>query len=202
MSKIILSAAVGVNADLFPGLLKLYVPEGSVVADVTYGHGNFWKQVVNNYNLKATDLSMGVDCRKLPYDDNAIDAVVLDPPYVYNPKATVKTSISNTYNINTTTELKTINAVVQLYVDAMREALRVLKHKGILIVKCQDQIESGKQRWIHIELYQFALSLGMIVEDMMVLVQKTQPTIRWPQQKHTRKNHSYFWVFKANKKLV
>ena len=39
------SAYHGVNADVFPHILALYVPKGSRVADVTYGRGAFWKHV-------------------------------------------------------------------------------------------------------------------------------------------------------------
>ena len=38
----VLSCVKGINADLFPHILKLYVPEGSVVLDATYGLGAFW----------------------------------------------------------------------------------------------------------------------------------------------------------------
>jgi hypothetical protein len=38
-SPTITTAKVGTNADLFPDILRLYVPEGSVVADVTLRTG-------------------------------------------------------------------------------------------------------------------------------------------------------------------
>ena len=58
----------------------MYVKDGATVADVTYGRGNFWKCVPHEkYDVKATDLADGVDCRNLPYGDATIDAVVLDP---------------------------------------------------------------------------------------------------------------------------
>jgi hypothetical protein len=81
-SNLIFSAYVGKNEDVFPKILQLHVPLGSTVADVTYGKGVFWKKVPKgNYNLLPTDIKMGVDCRSLPYSDESIDCVVLDPPY-------------------------------------------------------------------------------------------------------------------------
>src|SRR5262245_66095124 len=81
-SDVVLSAHVGSNADIFPQILALHVPEGARVADVTYGNGAFWRNVdLSKYELLATDISSGVDCRALPYDDNSPDAVVLGPPY-------------------------------------------------------------------------------------------------------------------------
>ena len=51
--------------------------------DVTYGKGVFWKQVAaDDYRVLGTDIQSGVDCTELPYDDQSLDALVLDPPYM------------------------------------------------------------------------------------------------------------------------
>lgn len=193
----VLTAQVGTNADLISDVARLYIRPGDVVTDVTYGKGVFWQKVdTSQFTLHATDLLRdGVDLRDLPYADASVNVVVLDPPYIYNPKDTVKSSISTPYRVNQTgLGLTTIDAVVALYQDGIREAHRVLKPGGRLLVKCQDQIMSGKQRWVHVELYDFARSFGYYGRDLFVLVQKTRPAIRWPHQKHARKNHSYLWV--------
>jgi len=193
--EIILTAKVGRNNDVFPDILKLYAKPGDAIADVTYGKGVFWNKTL--YKLKESDISTGVDCRKLPYEPISFDMVIFDPPYIYNPADTVKKSISSTYRVNETgLGLVSCKAVLQLYQDGMVEAFRILKSNGILVVKCQDQIEAGKQKWMHISIFEFAVSLGMLVEDLLVLVQQTRPAIRWPNQKHARKNHSYFWIFR------
>src|SRR5262249_53204481 len=98
---LIFSAHVGGNSEIFPQILALHVPPGSTVADVTFGQGVFWRKVnLAHYKLLASDIaakpqeeyelfpgleisvSGGVDCRKLPYKDISIDALVLDPPYM------------------------------------------------------------------------------------------------------------------------
>ena len=82
-SELTMSAHVAGNAEVFPQVLSLHVPIGSTVADVTYGQGVFWRNVdTAQYTLLATDLKTGVDCRALPYEDDSIDAVVFDPPYM------------------------------------------------------------------------------------------------------------------------
>jgi len=54
---LIFSAHQGTNDEVFPQVLKLNVPKGSTVADVTYGKGVFWKKIEKtDYELKATDL--------------------------------------------------------------------------------------------------------------------------------------------------
>ena len=80
---IVVSARVGSNAEIFPSIVSLHVPEGSKVADVTWGKGVFWQRVpVGLYEVLPSDIATGVDCRKLPYEDQSIDCVVLDPPYM------------------------------------------------------------------------------------------------------------------------
>lgn len=198
LPKMSLTAKVGTNADLFPDILDTYVPKGSFVVDVTWGRGVFWRNVnTADYNLVATDLVRdGVDCRSLPYRDECMDAVVLDPPYIHT-SGSIKESLAKCYRNNDSTQFKNFEDVKQLYRDAIVEARRVLKPKGILIVKCQDTIESGKPRWIHNEIMG---STGFICEDVFVLVQQSKPMIssRWKVIRHARKNHSYFIVLRKH----
>ena len=82
-SELIMSAHIDINENIFPQILALHVPKGSRIADVTWGKGVFWKNVSDDdYDLLATDISTGVDCRNLPYEDTSLDCIVLDPPYM------------------------------------------------------------------------------------------------------------------------
>ena len=140
---LVLSAYSAANEDVFPKILDLYVAPGSTVADVTYGKGVFWNKVSpDRYNLLPTDIATGVDCRDLPYEDGSIDCVVLDPPYMHSPGGTAYSThqpYESYYKNNSTgnrTRSKYHEAVLDLYVDGGREAYRVLRERGTLIVKC------------------------------------------------------------------
>ena len=140
---LILSAHVDGNDRLFQRILVLYVKLGSVIADVTYGKGVFWRRIPTDaYYLRATDIQDGVDCRSLPYEDGEIDCVVLDPPYMHEPGGTaheVHAPFEEHYRNNGSgfrTERKYDEAVLDLYRDAGREAHRVLRDSAVLIVKC------------------------------------------------------------------
>jgi hypothetical protein len=64
---LVFSAHTGTNDQVFPYIVSLYVEPGSVVADVTYGKGVFWRRVPKDaYDLRPTDLADGIDCRDLP----------------------------------------------------------------------------------------------------------------------------------------
>ena len=206
---VLLSAHIGGNADLFPRILALHVPNGAIIADVTYGGGVFWKNVPDGkYRLKATDISTGVDCRCLPYDDASLDCVVLDPPYMegfFRRKDKQKAgsgthaAFRNYYSNGDERpegSAKWHQAVSDLYFKAGKEAHRVLKDFGVLIVKCQDEVSANQQWLTHVEIFNEYISLGFYCKDLFVVVRNNRPVIaRLKKQVHARKNHSYFMIF-------
>jgi DNA methylase len=202
-NQLIFSAYRTTNDDVFPHVLQLYVPKGSVVADVTYGKGVFWKKVKeSDYELRKSDIILGTDCRKLLYSDASIDCVVFDPPYMHTPGGTAHQNHQNfeVYYQNNESNgggKKYHEAVLDLYFRAGKEAHRVLKDDGIYIVKCQDEVCANKQRLTHIEITNELATYGFVVEDLFVVVRRSNPGVsRLLTQVHARKNHSYFMVFR------
>jgi len=195
------SAYVGRNDDIFPDIVSLYVAPGSIVADVTYGKGVFWRAIPpEHYKLLTTDLATGTDCRQLPYDDKSIDCVVFDPPYMHTPGGSAHVGHQNfeAYyrNNNASSGKKYHEAVLELYFTAAVEAHRVLKNRGIYIVKCQDEVCANTQRLTHVEIINELATKGFVIEDLFVVVRNGKPGVsRALVQAHARKNHSYFLVF-------
>jgi len=156
---LVFSASIEGNDRVFSRVLRLYVKPHSVVADVTYGKGAFWRLVpIGEYRLKATDLQDGIDCRDLPYKNGEIDCVVFDPPYMHSPGGsahTIHTQFEDHYKNNATgnlTNSKYHEAVLELYREGGKEAYRVLRNRGVFIVKCQDEVCANQQRFTHVEI--------------------------------------------------
>jgi len=208
---VVMSAFVSGNADVFPQILDLHVPNGARIADVTYGGGVFWKNVdLSRYELLATDLADGIDCRKLPYADASLDAWVCDPPYMEGllrknvdhkagggTHAAFREYYSNgTEGSSEPDAPKWHAAVSDLYYKAGHEAARVLKPKGIAIVKCQDEVSANRQWLTHVEIINYYEALGFYCKDLFVIVRQNKAGMaRVLKQVHARKNHSYFLVF-------
>ncbi len=195
-ARFVLTARVGTNADLLADAFNLFVPTGVTVADVTYGRGNFWSELdQTQYQVLKSDISpkkpdtVRADFRALPYPDNFVDVLLFDPPYAHGGM-TMKKSITLPFGYS----IGNHAGVIQQYADGIREAARVLRKRGLALLKCQDEIESGKQCWSHIEIKDLLEANGFLLEDMLTLVQKSQPAMRLDYQKHARKNHSYLWV--------
>lgn len=203
-NQLVLSASLDGNDAIFPKILGLYVRQGDIVADITYGKGVFWRNVPPaTYRLRATDIQHGIDCRKLPYKDGELDCVVFDPPYMHTPGGTAHTSthaaFETHYRNNVSgnqTASKYHEAVLDLYRDGGREAYRTLKKKGVFIVKCQDEVCANRQRFTHVEIMRIYEEMGFIAEDLFVVIRRNRPGVsRMVRQVHARKNHSYFLVF-------
>jgi hypothetical protein len=206
---VVVSASVGGNADVFPNVLRIHVPKGAVIADVTYGKGVFWQRVpADDYVVLASDLQTGVDATALPYDDDSLDALVLDPPYMEGLFRRDKSHMAGSgthaafrkhYSNGQATNgdgPKWHDAVLDLYRRAGDEAKRTLRSGGVFIVKCQDEVSANRQRLTHVELITHFEAHDFYCKDLFVVVRANRPGVsRVKKQVHARKNHSYFLVF-------
>ncbi len=229
---VFLSAHLSGNTEAFADIAALHLPSGSVVADVTYGKGVFWQKIpVGKYKLLFSDLDAkatndvmhgvcvetGIDSRALPYQNESLDALVFDPPYMeglFRPSIEHLAGAGNYaafrhhYSNGQATEQgesqpRWHEAVLNLYCKTGREAARVLKPKGTFIVKCQDEVSANKQRLTHVEIITAYESLGFYAKDLFVVVRVNKPGVsRLKAQVHARKNHSYFLVFQKIKSSV
>ncbi|WP_254840048.1 DNA methyltransferase [Natronomonas marina] len=219
--ELVLSAYRERNDEVFPRVLDLHVEEGATIADVTYGKGVFWKNVdFGQYDVYASDLSAEkspsgypVDCRNLPYEDDFLDVVVLDPPYAEgffrknedmlaggdSSHSQFRENYSNGEVLDTRGS-KYHQAVFDLYAEAGIEAQRVLKNDGTLIVKTQDEVSANTQELTHVQITNFYESkLGMYTKDLFVVVRSNRPAVSgMNRQVHARKNHSYFLVYELD----
>ena len=216
---LVFSAHSGTNADVLPLILDMYVPNGSTVADVTFGRGVFWKNIDVNargFRFLPSDLKTnGISAFDLPYEAGSIDALVMDPPYMsgffrtrgalaYSRSSSgMQDRYSTARHLSDEDSPKEHAGVLDFYFRTAREAKRVLRSGGILIVKCQDEVSSNRQYLTHIEITNELTSpdFGFVIEDLFVLVRRDRPGVsRIKVQRHARKNHSYFLIFAKGKR--
>jgi hypothetical protein len=191
------------NNGFLRDILRLYVPEGSAITDLTWGRGNFWVGIDRSkYKLiridKHTPCDVKADFGAVPLADETQDAVIFDPPYVtrmsFKPRTKDNPAGSNqkdAFGVNSTGP-KNEREIDNLYAAGTAEARRILKPGGILVLKTMDT-----QKWRHFELFNLP---GFKMIDFLIVITRGKPPGKPYAQKHARKNHSYFMVFRRQRK--
>lgn len=188
------------NGHLVADIARLgYLNADDHVLDPTFGRGLWWT-VWQPKHLTVHDLRIdGTDFRDLPYDDATFDAVAFDPPYV-SVGGRKTTTIPDMHDRFGLTDAPTSPAGVQeLINDGLTETTRVLRPKGVLLVKCQDYISSGKL-WpgTHLTLnHAFTLNLNLI--DRLEHIGRPRPQPAGRRQVHARRNLSTMLIFRRTR---
>ena len=186
------------NAELIEDLVALgYIDLDGLILDPTYGLGRWWN-LVKPKNLVACDIDpekspigYSVDFRSTPWEDNTFDSVLFDPPYKLNGTSQGFGN-DESYGVGNTRYIS-IEDRHDLIKAGMRELTRVTSR--VLVVKCQDQVSSGKVQWQTRVFADYGEQLGLtLVDSLHVLGYRQQPPGR--SQHHARRDYSTALVFK------
>lgn len=207
---LVLSGIVGDNRELIAQARRLWIAPTDTVADVTWGRGAFWPKHIGEkdqpqFRYDLATMPESVDCRELPNADASLDVVVFDPPY--RPGHGGNQDGFYTHYGLAGSGLDSMNDVLDLYRDGIREAFRVLRVGGRVLVKCQDMTYSERLHLVHLDVIRQMQEAGFQFVDMFVLVninrrrqsstdhdpetEAVPPAVR---QHRARRSHSYLLV--------
>ena len=184
------------NAHLIEACHQLgYIGDDDLVLDPTYGRGVWWQRW-RPEKLVTSDVRPGLgdevgDFRYLYWNDEHFDVVAFDPPYKLN--GTPDHAIDERYGVHEPTSWQDRHGLILAGID---ECARVLKPGGRLLLKCQNQVCSGKVRWQTYEFAAHAQGLGLtLVDELLMLAYRPQPSGR--RQVHARRNYSSLLVLRC-----
>lgn len=184
------------NAELIADVATLGWLAGDLsVLDATYGLGRFWTKyrppLLTGVDLNARKSPSGesVDFRHLPFADRSFDVVVFDPPYKLNGTPSLE-DFDDGYGVD---EPSCWQDRMGLIADGTRECSRVARKH--LLVKCQDQVVSGKMRWQTDVVTAVAYDAGFRKADRFDLRSKGIPQPAGRRQVHARHSASQLLVF-------
>lgn len=177
-----------------------YLTHHDHVIDPTYGYGVWWS-VWRPSRLTAHDLNPAkapdgpADFRDLPYPRASFTAAAFDPPYKLNGTPS-EDGPDERFGVD---EAATVAQRMGLIFDGMTELARVLTRRGILLVKCQDQVVSGSVYWQTDEITAHAASLGFVKVDRFDLLGGGRPQPDGRRQVHARYRPSTLLVFQGRR---
>lgn len=197
------------NAALINDVAELgYLQRTDRILDPTYGRGVWWKawrpdagQLVTNDLHPDTDAMHHEDFRAMPFEPASFDAIAFDPPYSATGGKDTSTipGYLERYGRSPSTPQE-IQAQID---DGLTEMARLIRPSGVVLVKCQTYVWSGKL-WLgaHRTL-QHALALGLEVHEILQHTGRARPQPRRfnadgteARQVHARQNYSTLYVLR------
>lgn len=185
------------NAELIEECVELgYLHKDWVTLDPTWGDGRFWSNwmpdtlIPLDLDRSKSPSGLSVDFRDIRWKPKGgYDAVVFDPPYKYSGTPALG-KFDERYGIQKYERWQEREALI---LDGIAECVRVLARRGFLLIKCQDQVCSGKVRWQTKTFSSRAEDLGCrFVDHLLLPSYRPQPKGR--SQKHARRNYSSLLV--------
>jgi hypothetical protein len=186
------------NAELIADLHTLgYIGDKDFVFDATYGLGVWWKVyrprnlLTNDLSSEYEDVDYHYDFRRLPKSwVSSFDVVAYDPPYKLNG---TPSESDERYGVHLPTTWQARNKMI---LDGITGCAMPLRKKGILLVKCMDQVARNAKRWQTYDCVEHAKTQGLTLVDQLVLLgsPREQPGNR--PQRHSHSNFSTLLVFK------
>lgn len=195
--------------EIIKNILDLHNGGKPIELDPTYSKGNFYRKTSIQEPKFKFDIKPVVDgviqscATSLPIEDKSIGCIMFDPPFLATSGKSLDSKDKNNIINKRFGVFKNEKDLHFFYQRCMDEFSRILRKDGILIVKCQDKVSSGKNYFSHCFIYEEARRNGLYAKDLFILLAKNRIVAKWQRnQKHARKFHSYFWVFqKKNVRL-
>jgi len=191
------------QTEILRDIITLYVPDDfandycGIDVDLTYGCGGFYKNKLvpePRYKFDLIPLGPGVvaaDSKKIQFSPESVRSIIYDPPFTAGRK-TGQGLIHQRF-----TGYRAMDDAWEDYRLTLIDCYRVLRKKGVLIVKIQATVSGGKQWDSPFFIKSVAQQLGMEFLDEFVLLSRGRMVgHNHAIQQHARKFHSYFLVFR------
>ena len=168
------------------------------ILDATVNKGRIWGNGKSRYKYTGMDKDPSVepdvvgDNTAMPFAAESWDIIVYDPPHTGEQG---KSKFAAVYG--TGVAVAKSGGLAHTYPPFLREAQRVLRGQGLLIVKLADCTHRIKFHFATAEFYMAAKEKGFELQGNHLLPRKNviiDP--KWKKASHPRQNHCTFMVFK------
>jgi hypothetical protein len=196
----------GDDSELLERLLSFYPrSEPRRILDATINGGRFWKgssRKVVGIDINAFHRpTLVADNRMMPFGDSAFDVIVYDPPHIPNQGKDKLKDFNIRFGLGGRSSKEFSYTFSHLYPAFMKEAFRTLVCEGVLFCKIADYVHHHQYQWAHIELIRAGTEAGFRACDCIIKT-RSAPIVdpRWKVAHHSRRQHSYWIVFRKSTK--
>lgn len=208
------SVFFGSDAELIDRILRLH-RAGDEILDASYGHGRFWATLLpmdHELRRRVTGIDLRMDSLDpasgrnsnfnavhaswecMPFRSAAFDAAIIDPPFISRGGKSFVMTRRYSQSVS-------YDALLISLQRAFEEFDRVLKPKGIVVVKIMDLTEGRRRMFAHIDVAN-AVDGRFRLDDLFIKVSpQTMDSPSWKTQLRSRAAHSYFMVFKRRRQV-
>ncbi len=185
--------------ELIYNILQLYIKRDTFDIDLTASTLGFYKKISKPQLLfdkypQLEEVKPLSEAYNLPL--NTYHSIMLDLPFLIKRE-------SDAGNLKIVKRFGYFNSLEELYQtneEMIRYAFSRLKKGGFLVVKTMDFTFGENQIWTSLYIQNKAIEVGFTLEDTFILTgQKRLLAYPKGQQRHARKYHCYFFVFKKKR---
>jgi SAM-dependent methyltransferase len=171
------------------------------ILDASVNKGRIWGRGKSRFKYVGMDIDPAVepdvvgDNTNMPFSDNSWDIVVYDPPHTGEQG---KSKFAPIYG--TGVSVARDGSLTHTYPAFLREARRVLKPRGLLLVKLADCTHRNKFQFATAEFYMATRQFDFELQGNHVLPRKNviiDP--KWKKASHPRQNHCTWMAFRRSK---
>ena len=185
--------------EIIRDILYLHCNGQNIDCDPTYSIGNFYKKGLPAPEHKFDKYPQLPDVKeatsdRLPLGLESVNVIMFDPPFVMSGEGYENSKEGSGIISKRFTAFKDFNELKTMYSRSLKEFARILKPNGIVIFKCQDVVNGGKQHFSHCWIMYEAMKYGFYPKDLFIYFARNRIDDGRKQQ-HARKYHSYYWVF-------
>ena len=125
-------------------------------------------------------------------DNECFSSIIFDLPFIVSTGSTCRIKTRFSY-------FKSEDELYKANDNMLKLSFRLLKNKGLLVVKTMDISNNGKQLWVSDYVLSQAQIMGFELIDKFILLSNLRLFYKTHRQHIARKYHSYFFVFKKIK---
>jgi len=186
--------------ELLKNVLNIHNNSEPIELDPMFSKGHIYKGLQEpklkfDLRIERKDVKLGDATNLIEIKNNSIKSICLDPPFCFGIHGKVKENIS----AQRFTVLKNFIELEKLYKGILKESYRILINKGLVLFKCQDYTDS-KTTMTHCLVWLWAKEIGFYAQDLAILINEKRIYNSKLKQRHLRKTHCYYWIFRKKRK--